>query len=200
MLEIVKNRIKFEILTIMKSLAATLVVSSVAAATADLHPLLTAPEDVEFVSHPEGGFSIRLHPQKSVENTYWQDLSYLRNKHAYEKRRGKEKSLSTTIANWFGLTGAPINENYVLANADNLIYTGALTMGSTDASVNVVFDTGSLGLAVQGSTCTTNCAAAVYDETSSTAYVAGSTAWARTYKNSQESEYWINAVGIDADD
>jgi len=73
-------------------------------------------------------------------------------------------------------------------------------MGSGDASVSVVFDTGSLGLAVQGSACTTNCAASVYDETGSTHYAAGSDPWTYTYKNSETSDYWITATGIDATD
>lgn len=71
-------------------------------------------------------------------------------------------------------------------------------MGSDDQSINVVFDTGTLGLAVQGSACTTNCAAALYDETVSGS--AGSTPWTYTYKSSQTEDYWITATGVDNTD
>ena len=73
-------------------------------------------------------------------------------------------------------------------------------MGSSSTGVNVVFDTGNLGLAVQGSSCTTDCASTVYDETSSGNYSTASTPWTNTYKTSQQPAYWINVTGIEAQD
>ena len=50
----------------MKSLATTLVVSSVAAyVNKEVHPMISAPKDVNIIKHSEedgGGFSMRLHP------------------------------------------------------------------------------------------------------------------------------------------
>ena len=73
-------------------------------------------------------------------------------------------------------------------------------MGDSDTAVSVVFDTGSLGLAVQGSACTTNCAGTVYNAAGSGSYVAGSTPWSHTYETNQQEAYWIKASGVDATD
>ena len=72
-----------------------------------------------------------------------------------------------------------------LTNVDNLTYHGSIDLGSGAESVSVVLDTGSVGLAVMDTACTTNCAAATYTETSSTDYSATATGWSYTYKTSQ---------------
>ena len=77
-----------------------------------------------------------------------------------------------------------VDQQVSLTNVDNLTYHGSLSLGSATEAVSVVFDTGSVGLAVMGTACTTNCAAATYTETSSTDYSATATGWTRTYKTS----------------
>jgi len=95
--------------------------------------------------------------------------------------KAQRESWPYKVANWMGMLGA-IDYEFSVTNVDELTYYASLDMGSGPAGVNVVFDTGNLGLAVQGSSCVTDCAAAVYDETSSTNYSPGSTAWTHTYK------------------
>lgn len=73
-------------------------------------------------------------------------------------------------------------------------------MGSAGTSVNVVFDTASIGLAVMGSTCTTNCAATVYDETGSSDYVNNNAVYTNTFANNKNPPYWYQVTGNSATD
>ena len=84
-----------------------------------------------------------------------------------------------------------VEETVALTNVDNLTYHGSLTLGSASEAVSVVFDTGSTGLAVQGTACTTNCAASTYTETGSSDYSPTATAFSATYKTSEAENYWI---------
>ena len=113
--------------------------------------------------------------------------------------KAHRESWPARLAEWFGVLGQ-IEETVSLTNVDNLTYVGDLTMGSASEAVSVVFDTGSLGLAVQGSSCTSNCAADTYDETGSSDYSATATGWSRTYRTSQAENYWIEASGVEAED
>ena len=123
-------------------------------------------------------------------------MSYLKRKRMHKAQR---ESWPARLAQWFGVMGQ-IEETVSLTNVDNLTYVGDLSMGSAAEAVSVVFDTGSLGLAVQGSACVTNCAADTYDETGSSDYSATATGWSRTYRTSQAENYWINASGVVAED
>jgi hypothetical protein len=123
-------------------------------------------------------------------------MSYLKRKRMHKAQR---ESWPARLAEWFGVMGQ-IEETVSLTNVDNLTYVGDLTMGSASEAVSVVFDTGSLGLAVQGSSCVTNCAADTYDETGSSDYSATATGWSRTYRTSQAENYWIEASGVEAED
>ena len=113
--------------------------------------------------------------------------------------KAQRESWPTQLAQWFGLMGQ-IEEAVSLTNVDNLVYHGSLTMGSASEAVAVVFDTGSLGLAVQGTSCTTNCASTTYTETSSTDYSATANPITKTFRTSQAENYWINASGVEAED
>ena len=182
----------------MISFANILSLASTAAALsqAELHPLATAPHDVEVVTHEDGsGFSMRLHPQIS-EHQPGHQMSYLKRKRMHKAQR---ESWPTQLAQWFGLMGQ-IEETVSLTNVDNLVYHGSLTMGSASEAVAVVFDTGSLGLAVQGTGCTTNCASTTYTETGSSDYSATATPASMTFRTSQAENYWINASGVEAED
>ena len=61
--------------------------------------------------------------------------------------KAQRESWPARLAEWFGVMGQ-IEETVSLTNVDNLTYVGDLTMGSASEAVSVVFDTGSLGLAV----------------------------------------------------
>ena len=126
-------------------------------------------------------------------------MSYLKRKRQRDSRKAKRESWTHKLAEWFGLVGA-VDKQYTLTNVDNLTYHGAINMGDPDTAVSVVFDTGSLGLAVQGPACTTNCAVTTYNAVGSADYVADTTAWTHVYKNNKQSDYWITATGTEATD
>ena len=113
--------------------------------------------------------------------------------------KAQRESWPTQLAQWFGLMGQ-IEETVSLTNVDNLTYHGSLTMGSASEAVAVVFDTGSLGLAVQGTGCTTNCASTKYTESGSTDYSPTATPASMTFRTSQAENYWITASGVEAQD
>jgi hypothetical protein len=81
-------------------------------------------------------------------------------------------------------------------------YLADLTMGSASATVKVVLDTSSIGLAVMGSGCTTNCvdASLLYAEGSSTDYVNDGVSRSHQYRNNLQSVYWWNTVSTTSTD
>jgi len=95
-----------------------------------------------------------------------------------------------------------VDKNFVFTNADNLNYLADLSMGSAAATVKVVLDTSNIGLAVMGSTCTTNCvdASLLYAEGSSTDYVNDAVAHSQRYRNNLNPAYWWNTLSITSTD
>ena len=95
-----------------------------------------------------------------------------------------------------------VDKQYTFANADNMNYLADLTMGSASATVKVVLDTSSVGLAVMGSACTTNCVdpSLLYAEGSSTDYVNDGASHSHQYRNSLQPVYWWNTVSTTSTD
>ena len=72
-------------------------------------------------------------------------------------------------------------------------------MGDGPTNVDVIFDTSSLGLAVQGTGCSGDCATTLY-ATGGGSYTDNGGSWSHTYRTSQQSDYWFAAEGVKAQD